>query len=433
MASISTNKQTGLRKIEFVQPDGKKMAIRMGRSPMSICRKVAQRVEYLVAAKESGSAIDTDTAAWIAKLDGKLRMRLAELGLCDPPAETTRTSLKAFLDDYIAKRGDVKDSTTKVFGHTKRNLIEYFGAGKSIREIKPGDADEWRLWLTTNEKLGEATVRRRSGIAKQFFKAAVRKGLLKVNPFQDLKSAVQGNSKRFYFVSRDEAQKVLDACPDAQWKLLFALSRYAGLRCPSEHVLLTWADVDWERGRFTVYSKKNERHEESRVRVIPIFPELYPYLKAARDEARPGTVRVITMRDDATTNLRTGLEKIIIRAGLKPWPKLFQNLRSTRETELAETFPVQVVCKWIGNSPAIAAKHYLQVTDDHYAAASAGAAGNVTRNVTQKPTETAGSQVSGAESGAQKTLKNTGIVDFPDVFEGCVMGNTGLEPVTPTV
>ena len=53
-------------------------------------------------------------------------------------------------------------------------------------------------------------------------------------------------------------------------------------------------------------------------------------------------------------------------AGLQRWPKLFQNLRSTRETELAEDFPMHVVCPWIGNSQPIAAKHYLQVTDDHF-------------------------------------------------------------------
>ncbi|MGD9724021.1 MAG: hypothetical protein AB7O59_21705 [Pirellulales bacterium] len=69
---------------------------------------------------------------------------------------------------------------------------------------------------------------------------------------------------------------------------------------------------------------------------------------------------------DAGQNLRTQLERIIRRAGLEPWPKLFQNLRSTRETELAESFPMHVVCEWIGNSAAVAAKHYLQVTDEHF-------------------------------------------------------------------
>ena len=47
-------------------------------------------------------------------------------------------------------------------------------------------------------------------------------------------------------------------------------------------------------------------------------------------------------------------------------PNQFQNLRSTRETELADQFPIQVVCDWIGNTEAIASKHYLQVTDEHF-------------------------------------------------------------------
>jgi integrase len=46
------------------------------------------------------------------------------------------------------------------------------------------------------------------------------------------------------FVTREEAHAVMDACPDAEWRLLFALSRFGGLRCPSEHIALRWADVD---------------------------------------------------------------------------------------------------------------------------------------------------------------------------------------------
>jgi len=51
---------------------------------------------------------------------------------------------------------------------------------------------------------------------------------------------------------------------------------------------------------------------------------------------------------------------------VKPWPKLFNNLRSTGETELAEEYPLHAVCAWIGNSQPVAAKHYLQVTDEHF-------------------------------------------------------------------
>ncbi len=70
-------------------------------------------------------------------------------------------------------------------------------------------------------------------------------------------------------------------------------------------------------------------------------------------------------------NLRTTMEKISRRAGMTPWPRLFHNLRSSRETELCERFPVHVVTAWLGNTPEIARKHYLQVTDEHFRQASA--------------------------------------------------------------
>jgi len=100
--------------------------------------------------------------------------------------------------------------------------------------------------------------------------------------------------------------------------------------------------------------------------MVPLFPELRPYLEDCYDLAEPGTKYVITRYRDTNANLRTQLLRIINRAGLKPWPKLFQNLRSTRQTELEETFPSHVVCAWIGNSEQIARKHYLQVTDEHF-------------------------------------------------------------------
>ena len=97
--------------------------------------------------------------------------------------------------------------------------------------------------------------------------------------------------------------------------------------------------------------------------------ELRPYLEECFELAEPGTEHVITMCRNSGKNCRTHMERISKRAGVKPWPKLFVNLRSTRETELAEVFPMHVVCAWIGNSQAVAAKHYLQTTDDHYARA----------------------------------------------------------------
>jgi hypothetical protein len=101
---------------------------------------------------------------------------------------------------------------------------------------------------------------------------------------------------------------------------------------------------------------------------------LRPYLEAVRDLVNPGydtplSEPVITRYRGAGTNLRSQLKRFIKNAKLQTWPKLFQNLRSTRQTELAESFPSHVVCDWMGNSEKVADQHYLQVNDGHFEAA----------------------------------------------------------------
>ena len=187
-----------------------------------------------------------------------LAKRLVAVGLIAPreKRQEDATKLGEFIDAYLLSRTDFKPRTRINFRQVRRDLVARFGEDKPLRDVTLGDADEWRRWLLT----------------------------------------------------RDMAEKVLAACPDNEWRLIFALARFGGLRTPSETLLLRWDDVNW----------------------------------------------------------RTQLERIIHRAGLIAWPKLFQNLRSTRETELAETTPLHVVTAWLGNSQLIAAKHYLQVTDEHF-------------------------------------------------------------------
>jgi integrase len=295
-------------------------------------------------------------------------------------------TLAAFLDEYIAKRNITKANTLRNYKRTRDFLVDYFGSDKNLRDITPGDADEWRQSLLGNQ--AATTVSREVKRAKQFFRAAVRKKLISESPFADLPAPEQVNTARDFFVTADTAANVLRACPDTEWQLIFALCRYGGLRCPSEVLRLRWTDVDWERQRVTIRSPKTEHHKDGGIRVIPIFPELRPYLDAAWELAKEGgEVHVISRYRQQNANLRTQLNRIIRRAGLKPWPKLFQNLRASRETELAEKYPIHVVCAWIGNTQRIATKHYLQVTDEHYRQA------------------TEGGQESGAESGAVAVQK----------------------------
>jgi len=101
--------------------------------------------------------------------------------------------------------------------------------------------------------------------------------------------------------------------------------------------------------------------------VIPMFPELREPLNEVWELAPKGAEHIITKYRGE--NPRTGFLRILRRARVDPWPRLFHNLRASRETELADQFPEHVACYWAGNSKVIARKHYLQVTDEHYKSA----------------------------------------------------------------
>jgi len=339
-----------------------------------------ERVEALIEAVRADGPPDSSTATWVTRLSDAHHAKLARVGLVVPRDGAADALgpplLGSFLGDFVAKRekllaaGKNKPGTVATLKVVRDNLVDFFGATCPMDRITAGRCDEWRDWLGTEKKLADNTIRRRCGIGRQYFRAAVRLRLLTENPFQDMRDCSVGeNRARDYFVCREEAAKVLEACPDAQWRLLFALSRFGGLRCPSEHLGLRWADVDWDRRRFTVHSPKTARKGKPS-RLVPLFPELRPYLEAvyfAYLEAGEVPEHVITRYRDTNANLRTQLIRIIGRAGLQPWPKLFQNLRATRATELvSQGWPEYKVCAWLGHTEAVAKRHYWQVTDADY-------------------------------------------------------------------
>jgi integrase len=334
---------------------------------MAQAQAVNLKVETIVVAQLSCGVMDAEAARWLNEVGDKLHRKLVKVGLATSRevVATTGATLGAFIDSYIAARSTAKWRTVDIWKIVRRNLVSYFGEVKPIADITPGDADDWCEHMRTS--FAPATAGRRAKIGKQFFRWGARKELLPRNPFEGIATPCPENRDRTVFVTRAMADKVLAACPDTQWRLIFALCRFGGLRCPSEVLGVRWGDVDWEHGRILIHSPKTEHHEGKESRLIPIFPELRPCLQDAFDLAEPGTEYVVTAyRNGENTNLRDKLAAIITKAGLEPWPKLFINLRSTRETELAECWPVHVVCAWLGNSAMIAKRHYLQVTDEHF-------------------------------------------------------------------
>jgi integrase len=304
-----------------------------------------------------------------------------------------KTRLMDFLDSFVRRQKHLKPRTLDIFKRVQNNLVLFFGESRGLDSITVGEAKEWRQYLFDRGGVGDKplamnTVNDRCKKARQMFKSAIEYELINNNPFKGLPGTVRCNPEKQYFVTRDEISKVLEACPDYEWRLLIALCRFAGLRNPSETLSLKWEHINWEYGKMSVPSPKTEHHPGGESRMVPIFADLRPYLEEAWGRAEEGQESLFKQWNSITKNHRTRFLRIIKNAGLNPWPRLFHNMRSTCQTELEEHFPSHVVCKWIGNSERIAREHYLQITDDHFAKAL--------QNPMQQPAVLPGNAMQGA-------------------------------------
>jgi len=444
--------------VQFTGPDKRRRKIRLSylarneRTGELVRNKTTERdvnrfvekLEGLVKAVRSGKPLDAEVELWLGDLPAAERKKFEAYGLArktsgelqaeadaarkadEDAAKQEEVSRRAaiprlgeLIDAYITvrapkvaeakadnaqpntrkKRGTVKPGTATFYGHTKRNLVEFFGADKVLAEVNAGDAEDFYLWLMRptedgGQGIAESTACRRCNLANQFFRYAVKKGYAGANPFEDVGGSVVANKSRQEYISRADTEKLISAAPNADWRLIIALSRYAGLRMPSEINNLRLDEIDWERNRFLVHSPKTEHHQGKESRLVPIFPELRKHLRAVweaapemppapKESASPTERKLIEAERELKSfvfpgyrnkkNLRTRFATIIKRAGLKQWPKIFHNLRSSCQTDLAVKFPLHLVCEWLGNSAAIAQKHYLQITDADYERAADGA------------------------------------------------------------
>lgn len=374
MASVCTEKN-GVR-VQFVAPCGTRKSLRLGPIDMRSARSIARHVDNLSAAKRAGQSAPADTRAWLNSISTGLRNKLASHGLADPVVDL---KLGAFLEQYILARVDVKPATLEVWRQPCRNLLDYFGKDRDIRSITPGDADQFKQALSTS-RLASATLAKRLAFARTFFHTARKHRFIDENPFADVKASAGDISQRQAFISRETVDRLL-AAASPTWRTIIALSRFGGLRCPSEVLSLEWRHVDWASETIQVPAPKTERYDGKSTREIPIFAALKPHLLAAFEQAAPGQTHVVagdylasanTPSGWRNCNLRTAFTRLIKRAGLKPWPRIFHNLRSSCETELLDTFPAHVVAAWLGHDAKVLLKHYAQVTDDHLAAAKSG-------------------------------------------------------------
>ena len=218
---------------------------------------------------------------------------------------------------------------------------------------------------------------------RQMMGVAINDGLLNVNPFTGVKIDLKSDKSKNRFIGSDIAKAILESCPDQEWRTIFALCRFGGLRCSSELLEVRLSDIAWNRGRFKVRSSKTARYGKSE-RIVPLFPELLDELNTLFAIVQPGVrvpadAYVVQRYRDNEQNLRTQLNRIADNASIEQWPKPFMALRASRRTELERSgkHPNHVLNAWFGHTAKVAEEHYLQVTEADFEVAFGPTAASV--------------------------------------------------------
>jgi len=290
----------------------------------------------------------------------------AQLTLNPGIADTVRPlKLGDLLTRYLNSRTDLRQSTLESHRLTGDYLKKFFGEEIYVDRINRAMASNWRAAMANGKlsfhrkgkAMAEASVCIGVRDAKTIFNHAVRDDLILFNPFDRLKGNAAEPDKDWKYVSLEELNKLLGACPNIGWRMLIALCRLGGLR-RGEALALRWADINWEEHHFPVIAEKTGRR-----RVVPIGPKLYQMLLEAFEQAEEGGKRVCSISQHG---LWRNFQVYRKRAGLKKWKDAFKVLRRNCETDWAQKYPQYAVSTWIGHDIEVSARHYLQIPAELY-------------------------------------------------------------------
>jgi integrase len=362
----------------FYDRHKRRKAVHLGRVSDDAAEAICRRIERFLNAQVLGDEPSRNDLEWLAK--SGMRSKFMAAGLIESlPGDATIESptLVDFLSGFMDRKSKgVKPATMTVWAQVVANLIEFMPPGIRLNQITAGHAKDFHAKLKM-KGMKNSTISKRIGFCRQFMNDAVDWKLIAENPFAKVKAS-RPATKSNVFVDRDTIDRIMSKA-SLRWRVIIALSRYGGLRTPSETLSLKWSHIDWERDRMHIPECKVEHHEGRGVRTCPLFAELRTILEEAF-EVFGGTSEFVVDADEyrqaaqtnagwKNANLRTQFLKLLAKAGVSPWPRLFHSMRASRQTELQEDFPTHVVCSWIGNSEAIAKESYLLVTEDHFSRA----------------------------------------------------------------
>ena len=314
----------------------------------ALVQKLADSIRYR-------TELDARTKAMIDQITPFIRKKLEGAGLLEPSKRITAFQLwDRFTDDPDGR----KDSTILTYTAAQNRFFAFFDPGADPNEITIETAKAFRKWMN-DQGYAEATITNTITRTRAVFTWGVKQGYVRKNVFLEVRRGSYENKDREHYVTPEDYLAILDACPSQEWRVFIALMRIGGLRF-SEAVAMKWADNNWGTGQIKVDSPKTAHHAGHEWRLVPHFPELRKELEELDAMAEPDEVYILdSLHGESYQNLANKFRRIIFQAGLKPWERLFHNLRASRSNELFREFSIFDASYWMGQSAKIAQHHYI--------------------------------------------------------------------------
>jgi integrase len=264
---------------------------------------IKQKEEYLYRYKTEGKYYA------IIRHDGKLKKRslkttdkaiakrnlkeyLEELHTLDMSQE--KMTLEALIKEYEDGLGALDKSTIKTRQGILRVIKEDWDLNILVRDIKISEVKTWiaKLPELRGRELSKSTINEYIRVLRQIFQIAVDNRAISTSPASGLKELKRDRPLR-ETPTFDEFQQILaDIRTNAKYNAeMFESANFiefmglAGLG-NSEVANLKWSDVNWKTNKIKVYRNKTDRGF-----LIPIFPELKPFIeKLYEDSIKEGNI-----------------------------------------------------------------------------------------------------------------------------------------------
>jgi integrase len=373
MATLTKDRK-GWR-IRWYTREGERKSLRFGRCSERVANQLFAVTSRLIDATEWGLPPDPKVKAWLENLHPEFVSKLQKAGLLESVRQVT---LGQAVTEFLERSQHYAAWTLSNIHQAFRYLITFFGEDRPLGSVTVADVEDYKRWLLYEAQtrrarrgLSEATAAKHLSWAGTLYRDFIKRKVVTHNPFDGVQKGSQVNRDRRVYVPAAIIETLIERAPSLEWKLLLAMARYMGVRVPSEPFSMTWDCVDWERLLIRVPSPKTAKQGKP-FRMVPIFPPVRRHLEALWEQAEGKTYifEELRKRDSMKNadqgkwkaiNLRERLRRMLIKAGIAPWPKLWQNLRSSAEMDLLARFPPAAVYEWIGHTADVARGHYFQI------------------------------------------------------------------------